>query len=55
MIVDEINYELYCIDRDLMIRVWNLNNGLCRRSYMIETREAKMKSIHDDNNESPST
>lgn len=39
VILDSNKMIIYSIDCDLMIRVWNLLEGNCLRSYVIETRE----------------
>ena len=39
VILNPLEFELYSIDSDLMVRVWNLSTGLCKRSYVLETRD----------------
>lgn len=38
-IFDPIEFVIYTIDSDLMIRVWSMGAGKCKRSYLIETRD----------------
>lgn len=45
-ILDEVNFELYSIDCDLMVRVWRLDAGRCLRSYMLETRDSQIKALN---------
>jgi len=39
LIIDSIEFVVYTIDSDLMIRVWDLASSRCMRSYLIETRD----------------
>ena len=39
IILDSKEFRIYSIDCDLMIRVWDLLDGACLQSYVIETRE----------------
>jgi hypothetical protein len=39
LIIDSIEFVVYTIDSDLMIRVWDLSSSRCMRSYLIETRD----------------
>jgi len=45
-ILDEVNFELYSIDCDLMVRVWSLDAGRSLRSYMLETRDSQIKALN---------
>lgn len=36
---DPVEFILYTIDSDLMIRCWSMNSGKCQKSYLIETRD----------------
>ena len=42
VILDSKELTIYSIDCDLMIRVWDLVEGTCLRSYVIETREDQL-------------
>lgn len=42
VILDSKEMVIYSIDCDLMIRVWDLKDGNCLRSYVIETREDQL-------------
>ena len=39
LIIDRVEFMIYTIDSDLMIRVWSLETSRCARSYLIETRD----------------
>lgn len=39
VIIDKVDFNLYSVDSDLMVRVWDLSSSKCTRSYMIETRD----------------
>ena len=39
LIIDRIEFIIYTIDSDLMIRVWSLETSRCIKSYLIETRD----------------
>ena len=39
VIIDRIEFIIYTIDSDLMIRVWSLQTSRCIKSYLIETRD----------------
>jgi len=41
-----VNFELYSIDCDLMVRVWSLDAGRSLRSYMLETRESQIRALN---------
>lgn len=45
-ILDPVNFELYSIDCDLMVRVWSLDAGRCLRSYTLETRDSQIKALN---------
>lgn len=38
-IMDKVEFQLYTIDSDLMVRVWDMSTNTCHRSYLIETRD----------------
>ena len=38
-IVNPMDFVYYSIDSDLMVRVWCLGTGKCKRSYILETRD----------------
>jgi len=44
--IDHVNYDLYCVDNDLMIRQWSLRSGRCLRSYLLETRSDQIKELN---------
>lgn len=46
VILDQKEMVIYSIDSDLMIRVWNLGDGKCLRSYVIETREDQIGKMN---------
>lgn len=37
-ILDQVNFQIYAVDCDLMVRQWSLSTGACLRSYALETR-----------------
>ena len=39
LIIDSIEFVVYTVDSDLMIRVWDLSSSRCMRSYLVETRD----------------
>ena len=47
--LDDINCELYVVDYDLMVRIWNLRTSKCMRSYKLQTRRDQMNELDDVN------
>lgn len=47
VIIDQVEFILYTVDSDLMIRVWDLSTGKCTRSYMIETRDDQASELNN--------
>lgn len=39
LIMDKVEFHLYTVDSDLMVRVWDCSTNACIRSYLIETRD----------------
>ena len=39
LIMDKVEFQLYTVDSDLMVRVWDCATNACIRSYLIETRD----------------
>ena len=37
-----MDFDYYSIDSDLMVRVWCLSSGVCKRSYILETRDQQI-------------
>ena len=37
--MDKVEFHLYTVDSDLMVRVWDCATNQCIRSYLIETRD----------------
>mmetsp|Transcript_4725 Transcript_4725/g.7129 ORF Transcript_4725/g.7129 Transcript_4725/m.7129 type:complete len:129 (-) Transcript_4725:33-419(-) len=44
IIFDPIEFMLYTIDTDLLMRVWDFNSGKCLRSFLVETRDDQIAS-----------
>ena len=41
-IINPMDFDYYSIDSDLMVRVWCLSTGVCKRSYILETRDQQL-------------
>ena len=54
MIMDKVEFNLYTIDSDSMIRVWDCSTNTCVRSYLIETREDQIREANQNEMESNS-
>lgn len=50
-IFDQVHFELYTIDADLMVRVWSLDHGNAKRSYVLETRDSQIADINNGGEE----
>lgn len=48
VIIDKIEFNLYTVDSDLMVRVWDLSTSKCLRSYMIETRDDQLAEANSN-------
>lgn len=46
MIMDKVEFMLYTVDSDLMVRVWDCSTNVCQRSYLIETRDDQLAEIN---------
>jgi len=49
IIVDKVEFQLYTVDSDLMVRVWDMTSNVCQRSYLIETRDDQLAEINQTN------
>jgi len=44
--MDRVEFLLYTVDSDLMVRVWDCATSHCVRSYLIETRDDQIREAN---------
>lgn len=48
IIIDKVEFALYTVDSDYMIRVWDCATNTCVRSYLIETRDDQLTEANQN-------
>ena len=48
-IVDPIKMICYTVESDLVVRIWCLTTGSCKKSYKVETREDSTANSNNPN------